>query len=205
MGIIGVNLNKNVVGLTGKYCSGKSSVEKILVNKYGFLPIDVDSLGHKALNEKKDKLINIFGVNIATRDRIDRKKLGKIVFNSKEKLLKLNSIVHPLMVDETKKIIEKNMDKNICINAALLYEMGLYKLCSKIIIVKSSLIDIIKRAKKRDKRSFFDTINIIFKQKGIKKLKILNLNADISYIENKKNLQFLEKQLDRIIKVEDKK
>lgn len=195
-----MNLNKNIIGLTGKYCSGKSSVEKLLINKFGFFSIDVDLIGHKVLEEKKEKLINAFGENIITNNKIDRKKLGTIVFKNKKKLLKLNSIVHPAMVKIVTEQIKNSKADNICINAALLFEMGLYKLCSKIVIVRSSLYNIITRAKKRDDRSIFQTLRIILKQNGIITLKKLVLNADIFYIENNKNLQYLEIQLNNIIK-----
>jgi len=56
------------IGLTGGYCAGKNEVANILV-RYGWNVIDVDKLGHAALLQVSEQLINTFGDSI-------RKKMG---------------------------------------------------------------------------------------------------------------------------------
>ena len=48
-----------VIGLTGRYCAGKSSIAKALVER-GMVEIDVDALGHTALNDSVDELRTVF-------------------------------------------------------------------------------------------------------------------------------------------------
>ena len=97
-----------VIGITGGVGCGKSTVLNILCNKYNAHIIDADKVAHRLmepLGQVYEKVRNYFGDEIISEDgNIDRKKLGKIVFNNKEKLEKLNGIVHP-MVKET--IIEE--------------------------------------------------------------------------------------------------
>ena len=88
-----------IIGLTGKSCSGKDYVSHMFGDE--FLVIDEDHLGHIALDVNKDKLVDAFGEDILRDGKVDRKKLGPIVFSDKEKLEKLNSISHPWMLSET--------------------------------------------------------------------------------------------------------
>ena len=84
---------KVIIGLTGKFCSGKTTVEKILNEDHNFFIIDVDKIGHWALEEKKEELVNRFGSGILKEDKINRKELADIVFKKKKDLSDLNSIV----------------------------------------------------------------------------------------------------------------
>ncbi|MDD2890747.1 MAG: dephospho-CoA kinase, partial [bacterium] len=84
-----------IIGVTGDIGTGKSTVAKFLKEFSRGEIINVDKLGWEILEKKKTKLIDTFGEKIITRGKIDRKKLGKIVFNDKNKLQLLNSITHP--------------------------------------------------------------------------------------------------------------
>jgi dephospho-CoA kinase len=194
-----VNFTKTVVGLTGLYCSGKSTVERYLQEKYGFQIIDVDRLGHQALEEKKDALVAHFGTGIISDGKIDRKILGNLVFSDKRNLKKLNDTVHPLMIKTVENIISNSPEKNICINAALLFEMNLNIFCNSIIIVTSPFFCIIKRALKRDKNSVFKIFKILYSQKVLKLAKKNRKSAEISYISNNSDLKKLEKKIDVVI------
>ncbi len=115
-----------VIGVTGNYCSGKNIVSKYL-EELGFSVVDVDKIGHEALEVKKDDIVKVFGEEIISNGRIDRKKLGKKVFSDKNEIKKLERIVHPWMIREVKKRVSKK--GNWVINAALLIEMCLFVLC----------------------------------------------------------------------------
>ena len=104
------------------------------------------------------------------------------------------------MVEKVKELIEKNKKYNICINAALLFEMNLDKYCSIIFVLKSSLLNIIKRARKRDKISFRRIFNIINNQKVFKYIKKGRKIADICYINNNKSIINLKNQINYILK-----
>lgn len=144
---------KLIIGITGKYASGKSYVANIF-KENNYFEIDVDKLGHQALIEKKNIIIKSFKENIIdSYGNIDRKKLGNIVFNSQKELKKLNSIVHPHMVKETMNVLNQTNYNKYIINAALLMDLELNKLCNKIIFVNTSIENIYLRAKKRDDKT----------------------------------------------------
>ncbi len=139
-----------IVGLTGKSCSGKDTFASLLDDR--FVVIDVDKLGHAALERNAAALKDAFGEEIFASGVVDRKKLGPIVFSDKNKLALLNSIVHPWMVEETVKKaheIEKT-GKIAVINAAILEEMGFVKYCNEIVLVISPYEMRYKRAEERD-------------------------------------------------------
>jgi dephospho-CoA kinase len=89
-----------VIGLTGGIGSGKSTVAQFL-EELGAVVLDLDKVGHEALKpggEAWEWVVNTFGKDILTaNDEIDRAKLGKIVFNNREALLRLNQIIHPII------------------------------------------------------------------------------------------------------------
>lgn len=139
-----MNLNsyKIVIGISGQTGAGKSTIGNILAS-YGYEHIEVDKIGHKILqleNVKKN-LINHFGSEIiANNGEICRKKLGDIVFNNSTARNLLNSIVHPIIINsviQTVNQLKKN-NKSVILNAALLFTMGLDKICDIIVYVRAS-------------------------------------------------------------------
>jgi dephospho-CoA kinase len=98
------------VGLTGGIACGKSTVAKMFV-KNGAHLIDFDGLAHEVQEPGKPawkEVVNHFGKRILQPDKkIDRVKLGNIVFADKEKLSELNNIVHPLVYQEWHVRLEK--------------------------------------------------------------------------------------------------
>ncbi|MGP8153772.1 MAG: dephospho-CoA kinase [Smithella sp.] len=98
------------VGLTGGIACGKSTVAKMFVNKGAHL-IDFDRLAHEVQEPGKpawQRIIDSFGKEILQPDRkIDRIKLGNIVFADKKKLGKLGKIVHPLIYREWEARLER--------------------------------------------------------------------------------------------------
>lgn len=98
------------VGLTGGIACGKSTVAKMFVKKGAYL-IDFDLLAHKVQepeNTAWQKVVDYFGREILQANKkIDRIKLGSIVFADKKKRHALNEIVHPLVYQEWHRQLEK--------------------------------------------------------------------------------------------------
>jgi dephospho-CoA kinase len=132
-----------ILGITGKAGSGKSYISKLIKKIYKNTHIiDVDKIGHKVLELAiiKSRLSVIFGKEIFDENKkIDRKKLAEIVFSSEDKLKQLNSIVHSEIFNMIEKHLEKNKKKYdiIIIDAAILHEIKLDKLCDKIMLVEA--------------------------------------------------------------------
>ena len=84
-----------LIGLTGLYCAGKNYIASILDSR-GIPVLDVDKLGHQAIEREKEAIITRFGaIVLGTDGHIDRRALGKQVFGEPEALAALEAIVHP--------------------------------------------------------------------------------------------------------------
>ncbi len=121
-----------VIGITGNYCSGKD-VACAQFSKAGFAIIDVDSVGHEALEARREEVVHAFGKKILDGRRVDRKKLGTIVFEDSQKRKELERIVHPWMIRRVRRLTTESGD--CVINAALLFEMCLFTLCDLVVAV----------------------------------------------------------------------
>jgi len=86
------------LGLTGGIASGKSAVAAML-REIGFHVLDADRLAHELIEPGQpafDEVIREFGNEILDGNgRVDRARLGAIVFADRTKLERLNVIVHP--------------------------------------------------------------------------------------------------------------
>lgn len=141
-----------VIGLTGKSCAGKDTFASLLPRNRFFI-IDVDALGHQALESNHDKLREAFGCGIFRQDgTVDRKILGPMVFSDQEKLAQLNEITHPWMKEEAMRLARDAEKKGLVavINAALLESMGFVKYCDLIVLVTAPYEVREERALKRD-------------------------------------------------------
>lgn len=142
-----------IIGLTGGIASGKSTVAKIFKQK-GALVLDADAIAHKVIepgNPAYKKIVRYFGAGVVNRDRtINRGLLAKIVFFSPDKLKKLNSIIHPLVIRIIKDEIEKRKRKKvIIIDAPLLIETELHRGVDMLIVVRSSRSIQLKRLREK--------------------------------------------------------
>lgn len=140
----------SIVGLSG---SGKSLISQTL-ESYNprIMHIDIDKIGHSCHQNPlvKQKLISTFGEDILTNDEIDRKKLGKIVFNSKEAMKYLEDITWSFMEQQIDKIIEGNKDKIIILDWLLLPRTKYFYQSDFRILVTAPLETRMERAMKRD-------------------------------------------------------
>jgi len=85
----------NAYVITGSIASGKSTVINLLKER-GFSVIDADVIAHEQLEICKGEIVEVFGEQILNEaGKIDRKKLGAIVFNEPKKLKNLEQILHP--------------------------------------------------------------------------------------------------------------
>ncbi|XP_037035462.1 bifunctional coenzyme A synthase isoform X1 [Bradysia coprophila] len=124
-------LKPYTIGVVGSIASGKSVMTKRL-EKFGAKIIDCDKLAHELYEPGEvcyDEIVTTFGESILSDDgRIDRKKLGAIVFSKAELLEKLNGIVWPsllkLLKSRIQKIYEEEMCPVIVVEAAVLLKAG---------------------------------------------------------------------------------
>ena len=160
-----------IVGLTGSYASGKSTVAKMFV-ELGIALIDADRIAREVVKPDKQAWLEIvghFGKGILLKNsEIDRKALGEIVFGSDAERERLNAIVHPRVLDEELRAIEeiknREPDAIIILSVPLLIESGHYKNCDKIVVVTVDKDTQIKRLMERDGFSREESIRRISAQ-----------------------------------------
>lgn len=155
------NEKLKIIGLTGPVGSGKNEVCKIL-RRRGVYVIDADEVGHKLLFPQSDvwkEIIKAFGSKVLQPGgKVNRKKLGNIVFSDPKLLKKLNKIMHPVMKEEIKSQISSLQSpkyKFIIINATVLKEIGLIPFVDKVWVVladkKKRLNRLIKKGLSRER------------------------------------------------------
>src|SRR5262245_25756135 len=143
-----------IVGIAGGIGSGKSQVARIL-GELGAIVIDADSMAHAELDspEVRQTLTNWWGQEIVGSDgKLDRKRIGAIVFNDPVQRTRLEGLIHPRIAERRDKMIEQaSADpavRMIVMDAPLQYEVGLDRMCDSVIFVDS---DAARRAERSEK------------------------------------------------------
>ncbi len=130
------------VGLTGSIAVGKSYVGACL-RELGCFTLDADQTAREVVEPNTvgwQKIVENFGETVLQSDKkIDRVKLGAIVFADPAKLQLINSIVHPLVFEAQNEWLAENEREHptgmAIIDAALMIESGGYKRFEKLIVV----------------------------------------------------------------------
>lgn len=168
-----------ILGLTGGYCAGKNTVASLLTAR-GWHCIDVDRLGHTAVEESRDALVQRFGPAILRPDgSLDRRALGRIVFSDPTALRDHEVIVHPKMlalleIDLENAQFEAHREGKtpfVCINAAILYRMPQSARCDAVIEVIASQSVRLLRAAQRDGLEAADALRRIASQEYLWRLR----------------------------------
>ncbi|GGH13855.1 dephospho-CoA kinase [Sphingobacterium alkalisoli] len=155
------------IGITGGIGTGKSFVSKIF-KSMGIPFYDADKEAKNIMSKSdivRRGLINAFGAKSYNRDgALNRKWLADKVFKDPEKLQILNSIVHPVVIQNSKDWADKQRGAYSLKEAALLYESGSYKSLDYTILIAAPLDLRIKRVMKRDEISEEEVLDRMSKQ-----------------------------------------
>lgn len=169
-----------LIGLTGKYCSGKNHVAALLEAR-GLSVLDIDKLGYQVLESEKEAIFTRFGSDLKKADgSLDRRLLGQRVFGNPEKLAALEAIVHPA-VDRL--IGELIGDRAHVLNAALLHRSAFFDKLDRIILVKAPFFTRLLRARRRDRLSWREILKRFASQKDFNS-KYSTKKAEIYIVEN---------------------
>ena len=188
-----------IIGLTGGIASGKSTVSKFFSN-LSIPIIDADQISHdltKINGSAYSEIIEYFGENITGENGdIDRKKLGTIVFNSKSKKEKLESIIHPKVLSTIQAEIKSRRGEYKIIEVPLLIESGFQEFTNRILVVDCSTETQMERLMKRDGVTEEYAKNILSNQ--IDREKRLKFANEIVINEKNNSLLKLEDQVKKI-------
>ena len=174
-----------IIGICGKSGSGKSTLAKqiIEITNNKAIHLDIDKVGHSVLllPDIQEELINSFGESIIKKNMIDRKKLGEIVFNSRNEMNKLSDITWKYMQMEIDNFLKFNKDKIIILDWLLLSISKYFKMCDIKILLDIPYEVRKQRAMKRD-----------------------NITEEAFDLREKASISFDESAFDYVLKSNDK-
>ena len=161
--------NMKIIGLTGGIGTGKSTVSAYLKDK-GCVILDADKMSRQLTAPGGAALPEIrktFGDEVFFEDgTLNRKKLGSIVFNDKEKLKSLEKLTTEKVVEQTVdglvRLRKADYSGIVIIDAPLLFECNMQELAQESWLVTTDLEVRIERIMKRDgldRQSILDRIN----------------------------------------------
>ncbi|HKS80173.1 MAG TPA: dephospho-CoA kinase [Candidatus Acidoferrales bacterium] len=144
------------VGLTGGIASGKSSVAYMLRER-DCMVLEADPLGHELLEPGQaayDEVVREFGGEVlGSGGKVDRGKLGAIVFADPQKRAQLNRILHPRILDVVRKwfgaLDQGDGPEYAFVEAALIVEAGFQKELDRLVVCWSRPEQQLERLKER--------------------------------------------------------
>ena len=186
-----------IIGLTGGIGTGKSTVSNYL-KEHDCLILDADAISRQMTEKGQPALIDIakaFGEDLLVDGVLDRQALGNIVFNDKEKLDILQSIITNKVVEYINTRIEElkaeRFNGIVVIDAPLLFECGMEGIADENWLVSASLDVRLQRVSQRDglsEEQILSRINNQMPQEEKEKLSQVIL-------DNSRSLEDLYKQI----------
>jgi len=145
-----------IVGLTGSVGTGKSTVAKFF-RELGAYIIDWDELAREVIHPHLrawKEIVEYFGRDFLNEGlTINRQKLAEVVFSDREKVAKLNQIVHPEVFKEDERITNeiKSLDPDALIikDIPLLFELTRPIFVGKVVVVSASEQTQLRRLEKK--------------------------------------------------------
>ncbi len=189
-----------VIGVTGSIATGKSTVTKYLL-ELGYPVIDSDKIVHNLLmnNEIIQEIEKEFGKDYIIDGVVVRSELAKLIFNDEEARQKLNSIVHPKVINKINEQIKNYSVRGsnlIFVDIPLLYEEGLEYLVDRVIVVRVSEEIQLTRLMKRD------NINKAFAMKKIAATISIEEKLDLAdyVIDNSQDITNTKREVDVLLR-----
>ena len=146
-----------LIGITGNIGSGKSAFCNFLAAN-GLKVISADVVANQHLEDPaiKEALIKRYSTAILSPSNedngkgiINRKILADVVFSSEQETQYLNSLIHPLVLQDFQKIVEQSNEEALCFEVPLLFEANLQDCFDYIVLISASLETRLMRLEKR--------------------------------------------------------
>lgn len=150
-----------IIGITGGVGAGKSTVLDYLKREFQAEILQTDLVGHLVMEPGQicyERIVEQFGREILQEDgRIDRKKLGAIVFANDFLLKELNGIVHPAVKEyvlEQIRLAAQRTCRLFVVESALLFDDDYDAICQEVWYIYASEAERSKRL--RQERGYSD-------------------------------------------------
>ena len=140
-----------VLGVTGSLAVGKSTVARLL--RQNAVPVhDADATVHRLLSGAAvPGVVRAFGTGLVDdTGAVDRAALARVVFSDLEALTRLESLLHPLVMQDRARFLKRSpRARLVALDIPLLYERGLEGQCDAVLVVHAPLFLQKQRALRR--------------------------------------------------------
>lgn len=152
---------KYVIGLTGNIGTGKTVVRRMLEH-LGAYGIDADALAHRAIargGPAYKKTVETFGQWILGADgEVDRKKLGRVVFDDPAALKVLEGIIHPYVIQAIDLLVQRATQRVVVVEAIKLEDLGLDTTCDSLWVTTAPMEIQLRRLQEKRKMSRHEAV-----------------------------------------------
>jgi dephospho-CoA kinase len=189
------------IALTGGIATGKSTVASLLALN-GMRVIDADSISHEILDASLSWVKDEFGDEFTKGSKVDRAKLGALVFSDSKAKKKLETYLHPKIRDEIEKrsIKQDEFKFPYLIDIPLFFENGAYDIDESVVVYTPKEVQL-ERFMKRNGYSEEESLKRIASQMPIDEKK----QKATWVIDNSKNLKHLQQEVeDFVAKIKEK-
>ena len=185
------------IALTGGIATGKSTVASLLALN-GMRVIDADSISHEILDASVSWVKENFGDEYVVGSKVDRAKLGSLVFSNLEAKKKLESFLHPKIRDEIelRSIKQDKFKFPYLIDIPLFFENGAYDIKESVVVYTPSEIQL-ERFMKRNGYTKEESLKRISSQMPIDEKK----EKATWVIDNSKNLKHLQQEVEDFVEI----
>jgi len=183
------------IALTGSIATGKSTVASLLALN-GMRVIDADSISHEILDNSYLWVKDTFGNQYVNNTKVDRAKLGNLVFSNSEQKKILEEYLHPKIRDEIFQRSEKQDSFKFpyLIDIPLFFENNAYNIKESVVVYTPKEVQL-ERFMKRNGYSKEESLQRIASQLPIEEKK----KRATWVIDNSKNLKALQKEVELFV------
>jgi len=186
---------KYAIALTGGIATGKSTVASLLALN-GMRVIDADSISHEILDASTSWVKETFGDEYVNGSKVERAKLGSLVFSDNEQKKILEDYLHPKIRDEIQKrsIKQDSFKFPYLIDIPLFFEKGSYDIKKSVVVYTPADIQL-ERFMKRNGYTKEESLRRINSQMPIDEKK----KRATWVIDNSKNLKHLQQEVENFV------
>jgi dephospho-CoA kinase len=189
------------IALTGGIATGKSTVASLL-SLNGMRVIDADTISHEILDASSKWVEETFGAEYLNGLKVNRAKLGTLIFADDKAKKILEDFLHPKIRDEIEKrsIKQDSFKFPYLIDIPLFFENGAYEIKESVVVYTPPEVQL-ERFMKRNGYSKEESMRRIASQMPIEEKK----KRATWVIDNSKNLKHLQKECEEFVeKIKEK-
>lgn len=183
------------IALTGSIASGKSTVASLL-KLHGLQCIDADAVAHEILDQHPQEIEALFKWSCLHEGRVDRKKLGKLIFSDEKAREILNGFMHPRIRERIAQKAQRfeKLAFPYLIDLPLFFETNAYPIAYSAVVYTPQEVQI-SRLEKRSGLTREEALQRIHAQMDIELKKV---KADF-VIDNSGNLAHLQDECEAFV------